>query len=754
MDTTNRQPEHMVQERWGHDLSDFVEINLAEALRILLRWKWLILATVVILTGLTVWVTLMLTPKYTATAEIVFESEPMNIVDIDKVFSGKPHDVASILSEVEILKSRNVAHKVVKKLELYTYPEFNSALREENFIESYISYIKNSLRHLVFMLFGKEKPEKVLTEEQRRQRESEFLVDAFLEHVSIFQQGESRVIGVSFESEDSELAAAAANTIVDVFLLERLEGRYDTVKRASNWLAERVQELRETVAESENAVEHYRKKHGLLQGTQYTLLAEEISALNAQLTDARIELTQAQADSSQARRLGASAAGFGSVNQVLDSRLIQDLRAQEAELERKEAELSQEYGPRHPLMINVYAEQKKLQQKIGAEVNKIYASLKNRADVAQRRVAAVSADLKKLKDQMARANSATIGLRMLEREAEANRILLEKFQTTMMETSAQEQLESLMPVARIISPATIPEDKSFPPRTLFVIFGFIGSVAISLVLVFVFEQLDPGFRSAEQVERALRVPVLASVPMVRGSLAKGHRLSNYILKNPNSAFAESIRSIYMRVLLASSGSPPRSILVVSSEPEEGKSSIALSLAQLRQRAGQKVVIIDADFRRSVLAKVMGLKEKPGLMDLLSGKIDFKAVLQIEPASGLHVIAAGDYVNFGSDLLASEAMELLLARLRETYDLVIVDSAPTLMLSDPQVLSRMADRTILVVRWGKTPRKVVNHTVNGLTDAGGQIAGIVLSMINPKKYAGYGYGDSYQYYGKAEKYYVG
>jgi hypothetical protein len=117
----------------------------------------------------------------------------------------------------------------------------------------------------------------------------------------------------------------------------------------------------------------------------------------------------------------------------------------------------------------------------------------------------------------------------------------------MMETSAQEQLESLMPVARIISPATIPEDKSFPPRTLFVIFGFIGSVAISLVLVFVFEQLDPGFRSAEQVERALRVPVLASVPMVRGSLAKGHRLSNYILKNPNSAFAESIRSIYMRV---------------------------------------------------------------------------------------------------------------------------------------------------------------------------------------------------------------
>jgi capsular exopolysaccharide synthesis family protein len=355
---------------------------------------------------------------------------------------------------------------------------------------------------------------------------------------------------------------------------------------------------------------------------------------------------------------------------------------------------------------------------------------------------------------MARANSATIGLRMLEREAEASRVMLEKFQTTMMETSAQEQLESLMPVARVISPATVPEDKSFPPRTLIVIFGFIGSVVISLVLVFVFEQLDPGFRSAEQVERALRIPVLASVPMVRGYLAKDRRLSKYILDKPSSAFAESIRSIYIKVLLTSSDSPPRTILVVSSEPEEGKSSISLSLAQLRQRAGQKVIIIDADFRRSVLAKVMGLKEKPGLLDVLSGKADFKAVLQIEPESGLHVIAAGDYVAFGSDLLASESMERLLARLREIYDLVVIDSAPTLMLSDPQVLSRMADKTILVVRWGKTPRKVVNHTINGLTDAGGQIAGIALSMVNPKKYAGYGYGDSYHYYGKATKYYVG
>jgi capsular exopolysaccharide synthesis family protein len=511
--------------------------------------------------------------------------------------------------------------------------------------------------------------------------------------------------------------------------------------------------LRQSVEESEKAVEHFREKHGLLQGEQYTLLAEEISDLNALLTEARIERTQAQADASQARRLSSSVAGFGSADQVLGSDLIQALREQEAELGRKEAELSQEYGPRHPIMINVRAEQERLQQKVEAEVSKIYANLKNKLEVAQRREGAISKDLQKLKDQSAEANSAMIGLRMLEREAEANRVMLDKFQTSFMETSAQEHMESLIPIARIISPAAIPQTHSFPKRKLFVAGGFISSVLISLVLVFVFEQLDPSFRGAEQVERALRVPVLASVPMVPGFLAKGGS-SNYILKNPSSAFAESIRTIYIRIMLTSSDPPPRTIMLVSSETEEGKSAIALSLAQVRQNAGQNVVIVDTDFRRSTIAGNLGLQEEPGLMDFLAGKTDLESVLQIEPESGLHVIAAGNYVAAGSDLLASENMELLLDRLRESYDLVILDAAPILTLSDPRVLSRMADKTILVVRWGKTPRKVVNHTVNALTDAGGQIAGIALSRVNPKKYAGYGYGDSSHYYGKATKYYVG
>lgn len=757
MDMSNRQPEQMAQDRWGHDLSGYIEINLEEALRILTRRKWQIMTTVVILTGLIVLVTLLLTPKYTAEAEIVFDAKPANLVDFQAVFSGQPQDEAALMSEIETLKSRNVAYKVVRDLELDMNPEFNASLREESKI---VSFIKSSpLQYVLTLfkdvrtLFKKEETAEVPTEEQRREREVERVVDAFLERISVSQQGKSRVVAVGFESETPSLSSAGANAIVDVFLVERLEGRFDTVKRASNWLAGRVQELRETVEASETAVEQYRKRHGLLQGEQYTLVAEEISDLNARLTEARVLRSQAQANLSQARRLSSSAAGFGSAGQVLASNLIQQLGGQQAELERREAELSQQYGPRHPIMINIKAEQEKLRQRIEGEVGKIYASLRSELEVAQRREAAVSKDLQKIKDEMAVANSATIGLRMLEREAEANRVMLEKFTTSFMETSAQEQIETLMPVARVISPAITPEFKSSPKRTLIVAFGFIGSVLISLVLVFVLETLDRGFRSAEQIERSLRVPFLGSVPMVPGFLAKGGP-STFILKNPSSAFAESIRSIYVRMMLSSSDVPPRTVMVVSSEPEEGKSALALSLAQSRQNAGQKVVIVDADFRRSVIARNLGLPEQPGLMDFLAGNTDIKGVLQIAPQSGLHVIPAGNYVATGSDLLVSEKMKLLLQRLRENYDLVILDSAPILMLSDPQVLSRMADATILVVRWGKTARKVVNHNVNMLTDAGGRIAGIALSMVNPKKNAGYGYGESSHYYGKAKKYYVG
>ena len=748
VDMINRQPERVTNDRWAHIPSGAAEVNLLEAFRVLIRRKWLILLIVLILTGLILWVLLQLTPRYIATAEIVFDAQPSPMVDFQAALTGKPQDEAAILSEIEIIKSRKLAHKVVYKLELDTNPEFNASLREENEVAS---AIRGALRYVLNMI-KREPPSQILSAEQIRQRELERVVDAFLERVSVARQGESRVVKVTFESENSELAATGANAIVELYLLERLEGRYDTVQRASNWLADQVLKLREKVEASEESVEQYRQRYGLLRGEQYTLLAEEISDLNAQLTEARVELTQAQADLSQGKRLKTSAAGFGSANQVLVSPLIQDLRIQEAELERKEAELSQEYGPRHPTIININAEQKKLRAKLAAEVSKIYGSLENRVEVALTREAAIAKDLQKLKDRMAQADSASIGLRMLEREAEANRVMLEKLQVNFMETNAQEYMESLLPIARIISFANVPEFHSFPKRTLFAAFGLVGSIIIAVMFAFILEQLDRGFRGAEQVERDLNVPVLASVPLVPGFSNTGDP-SEYILKNPSSAFAESVRSIYVRAMLASSAPPPRTFMLVSSKPDEGKSTIALSLALLRQKAGQKVIIVDADFRRPVIAEKLGLQQTPGLMDFLAGQADLKEVLQQVPASGVDVIAAGTYAASGSDLLVSENMKRLLERLRERYDLVIIDSAPTLSLSDPQVLSRMADRTILVVRWGKTHRHVVNNTINTLVDAGAQIAGVALSMVDLKKHARYGFGDSGNYQGEARKYYA-
>ena len=744
---TNRNLEQTPSNRWGPDLSGYIELNLQEAFRTLARRKLQIFAVFIILTSIVVFVVSQIAPLYTGTAELVFEAQPAATVDFEAALRGQPHDEASILSQIEVLRSRNLALKVVQDLQLDTEPEFNVSLREQSEISLFIG----SLRQYLVQLLIESPPEQTLTEEQIRQRELERVVDVFLEKISVSQQGESRVVTVNFTSEDPELAAAGANAIVDFYLIEQLEGRFDTVRRASSWLADRVLQLRENLETSEESVEQYRQKFGLLRGEQFTLLAEQISDLNAQLTEARVQRTQAETELSQAKRLRVSGGGFASAAQVLESGLIQDLRAQESALERQEAELSQEYGPRHPLMINVRAEQQKLQRRIAGEISKIYASVESRLKVAQARETAIADDLQRLKEQMAQADSSSIGLRMLEREAEANRVMLEKFQTSFMEASAQEHLESLVPIAHTISVAAVPEHHSFPPRTLIVVFGAIGALLTGVVLAFVSEQMDSGFRGPEQIQRVLGFPVLASVPMITGLSAKGDD-SRYAIANPSSVFAESIRSIYVRTLLTSSDSQPRTIMLVSSEPEEGKSTIALSLAQLRQKSGQSVIIVDADFRRSVIAKKLGLQQRPGLMDFLSGQIDFEGIVQYDHSSGINLISSGTYLDTGADLLASENMKRLLRHLRENYDLVVLDAAPTLSLSDPQVLSSMVDKTVLVVRWGKTRRHVVSHTVNTLVGAGGQIAGIVLSMVDLKKYAYYGFGDSGHYYGKAKKYY--
>ena len=723
---------------------DGAEIDLRDLLRVLWRRKTAIVGTVVLLTALALIVLFQIAPRYTATALVMIDPRETQIVDIEAVMSGLPGDLETIQSEIEIIQSRGLAEKAIRKLKLYDDPEFNARLRPDSFWDS-VGSVVGGWTQAVFS--GPDGPPTRLELEFDLERVA--IIDSFLEKLEVGRRGRSRVIEIAFESENPQTAVQGANAIADLYVVEQLEARFEMTQRATVWLSDRLAELRQAVEVSESAVEAYRERAGLIKGERASLASQQISELNTELVLARSARAEAEARLRQVRNLLKSSGGVDSVAEVLSSPLIQRLREQEAGVERKIAELSTEYGDKHPRMINIRAEMGDLKGKIAAEVNKIVQNLRNEVSVVRAREKSLQASLQQLEQRVAELNTSEVQLRALQREANANRDLYETFLARFKETSTQEDMQRTD--SRIIGRADIPIEPSFPKKRLILALVLVGSIFLGIVLAFAIEQLDHGFRSMEQVEHLTGIASIGLVPTI--AKAKGQP-ENYAVDKPTSILGEAVRTIYTSLVLSSVDAPPRVVLITSALPEEGKTTISLLLGRMFALLGKRSIIIDTDLRRPQVHTKLGIPVAPGLVELLTGEATLEDVIHKDEATGADVIPAGRAGPNAAELLNSERLKSLLRELAADYDLAILDSPPTMVVADSRVLAHLADKTILVVRWAATRREVAAMALKHLVDAGGSIAGTVLSRVNVRKHAGYGYGDSGYYYGASQKYYAG
>ena len=542
-----------------------------------------------------------------------------------------------------------------------------------------------------------------------------------------------------------------ANTLAELYLVEQLEAKFEATKRATEWLNKRLTDLRAKMEASERAVEVYRNESGLVRGKDSTLITQQISELNTQLILARTKRAEADARLKQVESLLRSPGGADSAAEVLSSLLIQKLREQEAEIQRKAAELAQEYGDKHPRMINARAEIRDLQAKIEGEVKKIVQGLRNEVKVAAAREESLRSSLTELEQRGAALNEKGVELGTLQRDANANRALYEQFLARFKETSEQKEIHQAD--ARIISRADTPIRPSFPRVLLFIAIAFVASCLVAIGLVTLIERLDHGFRSMEQIEQIAGVPALGLVPSLQGMANLRKEPQDYILEKPVSAFGEAVRALHAGLLLSNVDNPPKLVLITSAIPNEGKTSLSLSFARMVAKQGQKkVVLVDCDLRRPQAHRRLKLAEKPGLVEYLAGEATLDEVLQLDEPSNALIVSAGRTPNNPTDLLTSEHFKDFLRKLSEACDLVILDSSPVLAVSDSRILARLADKTIFVVRWAETRREVAVQGIKQIVEAGADLAGVVLSMVNVKKHARYGYGDSGYYYGPYRKYY--
>ena len=679
-----------------------------------------------------------LTPRYTAEATVMLETRKNQMVDFTSLMAGLTGDQSVVRSEMEILKSRALADKVAEKLEIDTWPEFNPSLRKPGFFEALLSplgWVTNALRSLTTSSSAA-----ALDNEARTRDRKAAEVSLLMNRMEITNDGRSYLIKIHAQSTNRNAAALIANTFVDFYLLDQIEAKFDAVKRATGWLNDQLDQLRQKVRDSEHAVEVYKDQNNLTQTTKGTTLSEQqLSELNSQLILATADRAQKESSLAQIRSGAESAA-------VMNSPLVEKLRADEADLRHKKAELSNRYQPSHPTMVNLQSQIDDIKRKIDEESSKTVRSL-------QGDVAAARAKESSLRDQLANLQKSTnqegkldVQLRELQREADANKLLYENFLTKFKQTSSEEDIQQAD--ARLVSSALPPRIPSFPKKTVLIGFSFLVSLLVGAAAAFILERLDNGFRNSEQVEKLLGVSTLGLVPgIVRQELPH-----DVVVKRPTSQYSEAIRSIRTALRYSDVDNPPKVVLITSSLSGEGKTVFATSLARSVARSGGKALLVDCDLRRPSVSKLLNVPGEPGVLDIFAENANIDALIRRDEESGMHYIPSKGGTANPQDLLSSQQMRTFLERMRGRYDLIVLDAPPVLAVSDPIILSHFVDTTIYLVRWEATPRPIVTGAVKMLRANGGAIAGVVLSRVNSRKHATYGYGDSGYYYGRYSNYY--
>lgn len=728
------------------------EISISEILHILWLRKGLIAIVTLLIVILGATIIFQLIPRYSATTELLIEGNKTKIVDIESVIAGESTNDAAMIGIVEVIKSRELAKTVIDSLQLDTIPEFNSALKEPGLFSKF-----NPVKDLITQikgLLGIDVEQKSKTAEQLEFEKQSAIIGTFLSKLQVSQLKRSQVINIAYESEDPVLAAKIANELANKYIIGQLEAKFQATKTASDWLNSKLGDLKSHLDASERAVENYRQQKGLAVGAGNTGLSEQqLSELNSQLIIARAEAGAASARYNQNKRAHLSSEGASSVSDVLNSPLIQGLRQQEAELQGKFSDTSSQLGSKHPRIIQMQAELANLNNKIKVEIEKIAAASKNDLEIANSRVAALSSSLESYKARAGNNRKDEVELRALQREADANKALYETFLSRFKETTSTQGIEESN--SRVISKADTPLTASFPKKNLLLTVTLAVGLFFSIALVFLLEALNPGLRTPEQVEHYLKVPTLGIVPSTEGKIVP----HDYILEKPHSISGEAVNSIRVSLALLNPDKNVKSILITSALPAEGKSTLALMIARMSAQAGQKVVLIDTDLRRPAIEKMLALpKHQPGLTDvLMQPDLKVNDILFTDPKSGLKIMAKGQasYIN-PSDLFASQRMQIILAELKQNFDLIILDSPPIMAVTDSKILSSLVDKTLFVLKWDSTPRKVALAALSQMARGhANNVAGVILQQVNMKQYGRYNYGDSgyYYTYGKYSQYYT-
>jgi len=686
-------------------------------------------------------------PTYTGQVQVLFGNPKAQFIQQQSLLPEPTVDLAQIETQLQILKSKAIAISVINQLKLAGDEDLNGSSQPLN---SLVRWIRGP-----FVT----KPAAASPTEPEGQP-GDGVVAAFQNRLSAVRVSYSNVIEISFNSSKAVRAAEIVNAVANAYITDQLNAKFEANRRATAWLQDRLRDLGQQALTAERAVGAFKSQNNMVSSggkpideQQVTDLNSRLVAIRAQTSDALARLNRFEAilrtnsvDSPSIGTLDSSG------SEALSNPIINTLRQQYLELARRESEWSGRFGKDHLAVVNIRTRMRDIRTSILDEVRRLVETTRSDFEVNKQRQQEIEKQLAEAVSLSRTTNSAEVTMRELEGNAKGYRSLYETFLQRYMGSVQQESFPSSE--ARLIYPAAPPQSKSKPKSVLILALGIFGGLGLGVALGLLRDSMDRVFRTSAQIETALRLPCLSLVPLLHTPKRKkataddpreadqdprqrtlSIRSGIYwaVLGMPLSRFAESIRSIKLAIDLNPTKTSNKVVGITSSLPNEGKSTIAASLAQLIGHTGKKVIVVDCDLRNPSLSANLTPNATAGIVEVISGARSLEETIWKDPRSNLVFLPAvkkGPLLHT-SEILSADLTKELFDKLRASFDYIIVDLPPLTPVVDVRATTPLIDCFVLVVEWGRTKIEVVQHALHTAPNVYETLIGTVLNKTDIK-----------------------
>jgi capsular exopolysaccharide synthesis family protein len=706
-------------------------------LQVLGRRKWLLLAvalTVLLVAALQVFTT---TPLYKATAVVQIDPENPNILPYEEVEGSRAllGKEEYLWTQAKKLQTRELARRVVEKSKLADNPLFTEPTRRGILLDV-VGDVASAASGLFGSAASASTDERVLT-------------SRFQQLLEVRPLRNTRLIEVSFESPDSELAALVANTVAEEFIEQHLESKFDATTRATQFLGKQLEELQLRVERSEQELLRYAKERNIVNlGDRETIARKRLEDFSDELTRAKGELIAQQARHETVRTVD-----LRDLPESLKTPPIRELETRISQKDGELAGLADRYGPEWPTVKTLRSELAELRQQLETAKRQALGGVRQEYELVQRRYAELDAASGEQRSLVDKLNEDSIQYNILKRESDSNKELYQGLLQRLKEASVSAGLRSSN--VRVVDPARPPRLAASPRKARALALALILGLLVGTGIAFLVEALDNTVKTADDVWEQLGLPALGVVPhfqLAGAGKSRSRRVEAPILVSPECAVVgknrvlEAYRSLRTSLLLSHSGTPPQTILVTSALPGEGKTTTAVNIAMALAQTGARTLLVDLDLRKPGLAGIFGIAAEQGMSTYLSGNSDLSSQIRPTRYDGLFVVPAGLVAPNPAELIGAERMALGLQLATEHFAYVVFDTPPALAITDALILSPKVDGVILVARSGRTPRKALQRAASQVLAVGGKLLGVLINDVDLDE-TGYGYGGYHGYYGK-------